>query len=140
MENEVLYNTPNGTIRKIDTFKGKKVLLGDYSNINSQNTIMVLESLGMEVIREKRLDNIIKRVLDGEFYDVIITNNVYEFGGSGLELLKELKKIQGFHTPVVIHTISENVDNCFIRSGFSGYLKKPITQKYTLNVLSKLIR
>lgn len=140
MENEVLYDTPNGTIRKIGSFKGKKVLLGDYSNINSQNTIMVLESLGMEVTREKRLDNIIKRISEGEFYDVIITNNVYEFGGSGLELLKELRKLQGFHTPVVIHTISENMNGYFEFCGFDGYLKKPIKQKDTLNVLSKLIR
>lgn len=139
MENEILYDTPNGTIRKIDTFKGKKVLLGDYSNINSQNTIMVLESLGMEVTIEKRLDNIVKRVQQGEFYDVIITNNVYEFGGSGLELLKELRKLQGFSTPVVIHTISDNINGCFTSYGFDGYLKKPIKQEETLNVLKKLI-
>ena len=139
MENEVLYNTPNGTIRKIDSFKGKKVLLGDYSNINSQNTIMVLESLGMEVTRESRLDNIIKRVLDGEFYDVIITNNVYEFGGSGLQLLEGLREIKGFSIPVVIHTISENTNGYFDSCGFNGYLKKPIKQEDTFNVLKMLI-
>ena len=140
MENEILYDTPNGTIRKIDSFKGKKVLVGDYSNISFDNTLMVLESLGMEVTREKRLDNIIKRISEGEFYDAIITNNVYEFGGSGLELLKELRKLQGFSTPVVIHTISDNTNDCFTSYGFDGYLKKPIKQEDTLNVLSKLIR
>lgn len=139
MENEVLYETPNGTIRKQDSFKGKKVLLGDYSSINSQNTIMVLESLGMEVTIEKRIDNILKRIYDGEFYDVILTNNVYEFGGSGSKLLEELNKIQSFDIPVVIHTISENKDNCFISNGFDGYLKKPIRQEDTYNVLKQLI-
>lgn len=140
MEKEVLCSTQHGMIRKMDSFKGKKVLVGDYSNISFDNTMMVLESLGMEVTREKRLDNIIKRVSEGEFYDVIITNNVYEFGGSGLQLLDGLREIKGFSIPVVIHTISDNTNGYFDSCGFSGYLKKPIKQEETFNVLKKLIQ
>lgn len=46
--NEEKYNSVNGVIYKLDTFKGKKALVGDYSVASYYNTTMVLDSLGIE--------------------------------------------------------------------------------------------
>ena len=54
-------------------------------------------------------------------------------------LLQELKSLKDFNTPIVIHTISDNTNNQFIELGFDGYLKKPIKQDETIEVLKKLL-
>lgn len=139
MKNQVTYFTPNGIIEKKNLFTGKKALVGDYSRLSFSNTNMVLESLGFEVTNEKYPEDIIKRINNGEFYDIIFTNNVYELGGSGLKLFNELHKIKDFNTPIIIHTISDNKNNSFIEFGFDGYLKKPIKQEETIELLKNLL-
>lgn len=79
------------------------------------------------------------RVARGEKFDVIITNNIYRIGCDGPELLQKLKKIEGFNTPVIIHTISEQSIEYFLNLGFDGCLKKPIKQDETIEILKKLL-
>jgi len=139
MKNPTTYSTPNGIITKLDLFIGRKALVGDYSRLSSDNTNMVLQSLGFEVTIEKRPDNIINRIKNGEKYDIIFSNNVYEFGDSGLKLLNALRNIENFDIPIIIHSISDNKNNYFIELGFDGYLKKPIKQSETIQLLEKLL-
>lgn len=121
-------------------FKGKKALVGDYFNPSFSNTKEVLESLGIEVIREETEPGMYNRIKDGEKFDVIITNNIYRVGDSGPELLKKLKQLDGFNTPVIIHTVSDEPVEYFIHLGFDGCLKKPITQDEVINVLNKVFK
>lgn len=79
------------------------------------------------------------RVARGEKFDVIITNNIYRIGCDGPELLQKLKKIEGFNTPVIIHTISEQPIEYFLNLGFDGCLKKPIKQDETIQLLKNLL-
>ena len=138
-ENErTIYNTPNGVIFQIDVFKDKKALVGDYFPLSYANTKMVLESLGMKVIIEETMNGVKNRILNGEQYDVIFTNNIYR-SGTGSQLLKELKEIEGFNTPIIIHTISEEPIQHFLNLGFDGYLKKPIKQEEVIQVLKNLL-
>lgn len=132
------YNTPNGVIFQLDVFKGKKALVGDYSPFSYTNTKMVLESLGMKVIIEETIDGVKNRILKGEQYDVIFTNNIYR-SGTGLQLLKELKEIEGFNTPIIVHTISQEPILYFLNLGFDGCLKKPIKQEETIQALKILL-
>ena len=135
-ENErTIYNTPNGVIFQIDVFKDKKALVGDYFPLSYANTKMVLESLGMKVIIEETMNDVKNRILNGEQYDVIFTNNIYR-SATGSQLLKE---IEGFSTPIIIHTISEEPIQHFLNLGFDGCLKKPIEQEETIKVLKKLL-
>lgn len=136
MEN-LEYHTPNGIIKKLDTFKGKRALIGDYLSCSYFNTKMVLESLGFEVDIEEIMDNVKQKALQNN-YDVIFTNNIYRIGTTGPDLLKELKENKSFKTPVIIHTISDNTNNYFTNLGFDGYLKKPIRQDETIKVLEKI--
>lgn len=135
---QTIYNTPNGLILQLDVFKGKKALVGDYFPFSYSNTKIVLESLGMKVIIEETMNNVKARILNGEQYDVIFTNNIHR-SGTGSQLLKELKKIEGFSTPIIIHTISEEPIQHFLNLGFDGCLKKPIKQEETIQVLKNLL-
>ena len=135
---QIIYNTPNGLIYQLDIFKGKKALVGDYFPCSYANTKMVLESLGIEVTIEETIDGVKNRILNGEQYDVIFTNNIYR-SGTGLQLLKELKEFEGFSTPIIIHTVSEEPVQYFLNSGFDGCLKKPIKQEETIQVLKVLL-
>lgn len=79
------------------------------------------------------------RIARGEKFDVIITNNIYRIGSDGPELLQKLRKIEGFNTPVIIHTISEQPIEYFLNLGFDGCLKKPIKQDETIQLLKNLL-
>ena len=138
-EKEITYHTPNGIIKKLDTFKGKKVLVGDYFAPSYYNTKMVLDSLGFDITIVETYYDVIDRIKKGEKYDVIFTNNIYQVGGTGPQLLKELKEIEGFNTPMIIHTISEQPIDYFLSLGFNGCLKKPIKQDETIQVLKKIM-
>ena len=134
----IYYDTPNGIIFSMDIFKGKKALVGDYFPFSYANTKMVLQSLGMKVIIEETMNGIKDRILKGEQFDVIFTNNIY-CSGTGSQLLKELKAIENFETPVIIHTISEKPIQHFLDLGFDFCLKKPIKQEETIQVLKNLL-
>ncbi len=135
---QTIYNTPNGLIYQLDVFKGKKALVGDYFPCSYANTKMVLESLGIEVTIEETIDGVKNRILNGEKYDVIFTNNIYR-SGTGSQLLKDLKEIKDFNTPIIIHTISREPIQYSLKLGFDGCLKKPIKQEETIQVLKNLL-
>lgn len=100
---------------------------------------MVLDSLGIEYEIVSTIDEVIDKIKSGNNYDIIFTNNIYLGGGIGQIILRVLKNIKGFNTPIVIHTVSDNTDNYFLNIGFDGYLKKPIKQEETIKVLEKLL-
>ena len=74
---------------------------------------MVLESLGFDVTVALSGKEVVKRVKDGEKYDIIFTNNIYR-NGTGQECLEELKQIEAFNIPVVIHTLTANRRDYFV--------------------------
>ena len=139
MSNIIEYSTPNGIIFQLDTFKGKRALVGDYSISSYFNTKMVLKSLGIEFDIEHTMYGMKERILNGNKYDFILTNNIYQ-NGTGIMLLDKLKKIPNFNTPVIVHTISDNINNQFLNMGFDGYLKKPIKQDETIDLLKTLLQ
>lgn len=104
---------PKIELKSEPIYAGKKALIGDYFKDSYTNTKRVLESLGFDVTVALSGTEIVKRVKDGEKYDIIFSNNIYR-NGTGQECLKELKQIEGFNTPVVIHTLTENKRDYFV--------------------------
>ena len=104
---------PKIELEKEPIYAGKKALIGDYYKHSYNNTKMVLESLGFDVTVALSGKEVVKRVKDGEKYDIIFTNNIYR-NGTGQECLEELKQIEGFNIPVVIHTLTENRRDYFV--------------------------
>lgn len=120
-------------------YKGKKALIGDYLEMSYINTKTVLENLGFEVEVALSCAEVIKRISDGEKYDIIFSNNVYR-DNRGSKCLAELKRIEGFNIPVVLHTISKNKRDYFINEiGFDEYIEKPITQEKIKPILEKIL-
>ena len=119
-------------------YKGKRALIGDYFTPSSNITKQTLESLGFEVDVIARSQDVIQALKSNNNYDVIFSNNIYR-DGTGPDCLKELRKIEGFNTPVIIHTVSQNLEDYFINVvGFDGYIVKPVTIDNVKPVLEKI--
>ena len=108
-------------------YKGKKALIGNYDSFSSKQTRNMLMLFGISVDIVTTGIDIFERIKNGYQYDIIFTNNIYQIGYTGPELLHKLRALENFNTPVVIHTISRNARTHFIDDiGFAEYLEKPI--------------
>lgn len=120
-------------------YKGKKALIGDYFAPSYNNTKKVLESLGFDVTVALSGKEIVRKIKDKEKYDIIFSNNIYQ-NGTGKECLKELKEIENFNIPVVVHTITQNARYKFVNKiGFDDYIEKPVTKEKIKPILEKLL-
>lgn len=123
--------------KKKNLYKGKRVIVGDYDKFSSQNTKEVLNSFGIKVDIVRSGKDIIDRIKHGYKYDAIFTNNVYK-NFSGLETLNQLKEIENFHTPIIIHTITQNARHEFVdENGFDEYIEKPLNIEKVTPILKK---
>lgn len=130
---------PLDKIKYNPIYKGKKALIGDYLTYSYDITKKVLENLGFEVTVSLSSAEVVKRIKNNEKYDIIFSNNIYR-DGTGQECLAKLKEIEGFCTPVVIHTVTKNAKYHFVNEvGFDDYIEKPITQAKILPILEKLL-
>ena len=121
-------------------FKGKKALIGNYDNFSSDQTRKMLMIFGISVDIATTSIELYDRIKNGYKYDIIFTNNIYQKGYTGPELLHRLKEINGFDTPVIIHTVSQNAREHFVNTiGFDDYLEKPIKYKDLERVLNKFL-
>lgn len=123
-----------------DTFKGMKVLVGDYNDDTIQNTRKVLMSLGFEVDTVESGDDIYDKITHGYTCDVIVTNNIYRYGKRhGIDVLNDLKDIEGFNIPIVVLTISTGQREEFLSMGFDEYMEKVLVQKQAEEVMTRLL-
>ena len=130
---------PLDKIKYNPIYKGKKALIGDYLTYSYDITKKVLENLGFEVTVSLSSAEVVKRIKNNEKYDIILSNNIYR-DGTGQEYLTILKEIEGFCTPVVIHTVTKNAKYHFVNEvGFDDYIEKPMTQAKVLPILEKLL-
>ena len=95
-------------------YKGKKALIGNYDSFSSKQTRNMLMLFGISVDIVTTGIDIFERIKNGYQYDIIFTNNIYQIGYTGPELLHKLRALENFNTPVVIHTISRNARTHFI--------------------------
>lgn len=132
------------SIKKLDKYKPNKkikVLVGDYMPSSITNTINVLESMGIEVDVAKSGVGIIRKIKQGNNYDLIISNNVYDKGNyDGYRTMNMLKEIKGFNTPVIVLTISKGQRNEFMSRGWDDYMEKLLTQEQILDIFPKHIK
>lgn len=135
---ENYYNTPNGIIDILNIFKGRKALICDYSFASYFNTRLVLLSLGFDVDIMSDFNDITNAITNKTKYDVILCNNVFKYS-SGEVLLHMLKSIENFNTPVILHSVTKDLEEYAANVGFDGFLAKPIKQDETIALLNKLL-
>lgn len=123
---------------KYTTNKKIKVLIGDYTDSMAPFTNSVLRNMGIETEVVPTASDIIDRVKDGNYYDLIITNNTYSNGESGEKVL-ELKEEKDFSIPIVVLTVRHNSRMEFLSAGFDEYIEKPLDEKKVINVFTKFI-
>ena len=115
--------------QKYKTNKEIKVLIGDYDKMSVSNSVSVLESMGLNVTIAKSAIEIMERLNNGETYDLIITNNIYDRGNcDGPQLLYELRNCN-IKIPVVVLTVSHNQRAEFLSEGFNEYMTKLLDQE-----------
>lgn len=130
----------NKKIKKNPIYKGKRALVGDYTDLSYKNTVSILKSFGMTVDVVHKGTDIVDKIKHGYTCDIIFTNNIYKEGYDGPTTLDNLREIEGFDIPVVIHTISKNERHRFIGIlGFDEYVVKPLTQENTKPILDKFL-
>lgn len=116
-----------------------KVLIGDYDKMSVSNSVSVLESMGLNVTIAKSAIEIMERLNNGETYDLIITNNIYDRGNcDGPQLLYELRNCN-IKIPVVVLTVSHNQREEFLSEGFNEYMTKLLDQTKVLDMMSKVL-
>lgn len=120
-------------------YEGKKALIGNYDNFSADMTRKILRNFGLSVERVKTSTDLLEKAKINH-YDIIFTNNIYQQGVDGPTLLKQLRELEGFNTPVVIHTISANQRYHFVDDlGFDEYIEKPIQIADIEKVLKKFL-
>ncbi|MBP3831199.1 MAG: response regulator [Clostridia bacterium] len=120
-------------------YEGKKALIGNYDNFSADMTRKILRNFGLSVERVKTSTDLLEKAKINH-YDIIFTNNIYQQGVDGPTLLKQLRELEGFNTPVVIHTISANQRYHFVDDlGFDEYIEKPIKIADIERVLKKFL-
>lgn len=120
-------------------FKGKKAIIGNYDNFIANETRKMLMLFGVYVDIVTSGNDIYDMIKNGKKYDIIFTNNIYQYGLDGSKLLQKLKSLENFNTPVVIHTVTHNQRDFFIKElGFDEYIEKPIRYEDIERVLKKI--
>lgn len=120
-------------------YEGKKALIGNYDNFSADMTRKILRNFGLSVERVKTSTDLLEKAKINH-YDIIFTNNIYQQVVDGPTLLKQLRELKGFNTPVVIHTISANQRYHFVDDlGFDEYIEKPIQIADIERVLKKFL-
>lgn len=120
-------------------YEGKKALIGNYDIFSADITRKILRNFGLSVERVKTSTDLLEKAKINH-YDIIFTNNIYQQGVDGPTLLKQLRELEGFNTPVVIHTISANQRYHFVDDlGFDEYIEKPIQIADIERVLKKFL-
>ena len=80
---------------KYKTNRPIKALIGDYTNSMAPYTNSMLRIMGIQTEMVPTASDVIDRVIAGNKYDIIITNNVYPKGESGQMVLDTLKEDKG---------------------------------------------
>lgn len=120
------------------TNKPVKALVGDYTDM-AIITNTILRSMGIETEIVPTASDIIDRVLNGNEYDIIITNNIYPQGERGQDIINRLKEDENFDIPIIILTVDQNARNEYLSDGFDEYISKPIDIDKVKTVFPELI-
>ena len=138
LKNKIIEENEESPKNKNKKYSGKTALVGDNLKASYSNTKAILEDLGFTVDIAENSNYLVDKIKYGEKYDIIFSNNIYR-DGTGPECLKKLKKVKGFSTPVIVHTITKDARNHFINGvGFDDYIEKPVTKENLVPVLEKV--
>ena len=118
-----------------------KILLVDDNNLNLKVSTKILEKYNANSITKCGSGfECLDLIRNGNKYDVILLDDMMP-KMSGVETLAELRKIEGFNTPVIALTANAilGMKDKYIEAGFDDYLAKPINKNILIEVMNKVL-
>ena len=118
-----------------------RILVVDDNALNIKVAVKTLERYGANCIESVESGfECLDRIKSNKEYDLILLDDMMP-KMSGVETLKELKKINGFNIPVVALTANAitGMREKYIEDGFNDYLSKPLEKEQLIEVLNKVI-
>ena len=119
----------------------KKILIVDDNKLNLKVASKFLSKYNPIIDTSESGFECIDKIKSGNNYDLILMDDMMP-KMSGVETLKELKKLEKFNIPVVALTANavSGMREKYINDGFNDYLSKPIDKEELRRVLSNLIK
>lgn len=116
--------------------KNTKVLVVDDNKVNIKVALKILSNYGIVADSCNSGVECIEKIKNGSIYDLILLDDMMPKLTGG-ETLVELKKINGFNTPVIVLTANaiDGMKDQYLSAGFDDYLSKPIEKDELLRVL-----
>ncbi len=121
-------------------YKNKTVLVVDDNMLNIKVANRALSDLEMNIDSvtsgKETLEAVKKKKYDVILLDIMMPDM------DGIETLKELKKIEGFNTPVVALTADaiSGAKEKYLKEGFTSYIAKPFTRDQIKEKLDKVFQ
>lgn len=125
---------------KTINLKGKRVLLVDDNNMNLKVAERLLRPFQLDLDMINSGVQAVEKVKAGEQFELILVDDLMP-RMTGVETMEELRKIDGFKTPVVILTANaiSGMKEEYLKKGFDDYLSKPIEKPELERVLKKFL-
>ena len=125
---------------KTINLKGKRVLLVDDNNMNLKVAERLLRPFQLDLDMINSGVQAIEKIKAGEQFELILVDDLMP-RMTGVETMEELRKIDGFKTPVVILTANaiSGMKEEYLKKGFDDYLSKPIEKPELERVLKKFL-
>lgn len=119
---------------------GNKILVVDDNMINLKVAARLLKTYNVDVELVTSGKACINKILEGTKYELILLDDMMP-NMSGVETLKNLKKIIGFDIPTVALTANaiSGMREKYLENGFNDYLSKPIDKAELEKVLKKFL-
>ena len=117
-----------------------RVIVVDDNNINLRVAKQLFKEYNLEPELTNSGEELLSRILAGNKYDLIFLDEVMP-KINGTEILKKLKELNNFDTPVIALTADqgENARDNFLQSGFNNYLAKPIIKEQLYIIMKQYL-
>lgn len=121
--------------------KGKKILVVDDNKLNLKVAEKLLKPYNVVIETLTNGEDTIKKIKQFNQYDLILLDQMMP-EMDGTTTLKELKKLEGFRTPIIVLTADAIVGKKeeYLKAGFNDYLSKPINNDELYRILKKYLR
>ncbi len=135
-EKEVTPKKEEKVIPKQIDLSSKRIMIVDDNKINLKVAVRLLESYKAQIECVESGFECLDKIKKKENYDLILMDDMMP-KMSGVETLKKLKEIEGFHIKVIALTANAiaGMKEKYLSDGFDDYLAKPIDKEE----LSKLV-
>lgn len=137
--NELESETENISIENID-LSGKRVLVVDDNKVNLKVANRLLQGFNLTVELVVSGQECIDKIKNGEIFDLILMDDMMP-NMTGVETLKNLKKIDDFKIPTIALTANaiSGMREKYLKEGFDDYLSKPIDKNELILLIQRIL-